>query len=344
MAEAHAVQQEVLESTARELGEAFGGAVVRVDSDEADLFFRMHQTQFTLDGQAHYLRLMGVGKALYDNQTEPTRVSILAAQKEKLRATAEGVYVLRNADGKFFFAAPASRLGWEDPRPFLGLAEEDGWLLTGDDPKRGILRFARPVAEGESDWKPAVFADVPYFYGRPVTLAVGLYTAHLNAGLRDAVNTSGPYRFKMDEFSSDSFREAAGAVAEVARAHAEAYAAFLDALRRRLVLIEDARTMLRNAAAEGRLPRFQTAGTLKYLNVLERGGEVDTLAPKSVQNMRDLADALALYGREGAKGSAFSQARAEFALFRVFFEDYYSPEDGPRPALVDLKECIAQKE
>jgi hypothetical protein len=331
------------ELDAREVGEAFGGTVVRVDADEADSFFLAHEGRFSKDGQVHYLRLMGVGKALYDNQTEPTRVSILAAQKEVVRAVADGIYVLRGAEGKYFFAALASRIGWEDPRSYLDLAEDQGWLLTGDDEKRGVLRFAKSTAAGEADWVPAVFADVPYLYGRPVTLSVGLYNAYLNAGMRDTLNTSGQFRFKMDEFASDEFRYVVQVLEEVVRANAETYALFLDALRRKQVLVEGARERLRAAADEKRMPRFQTGATLKYLDVLERGGEVDTLAPKALKTLRDLVDALALYGREGAKASHSAQTRAERGLFETFFEDVYESDGGVLPPYVDLKERVAQR-
>lgn len=331
------------DSTARELGEAFGGTVVRIDAGDSDEFFLAHEPEFTPDGRSHYLRLLGIGKALYDNQTDPTRVAILAAQKGKVRAGAEGVYVLRGADSRYFFAGLATRIGWGDPREYLGLGEDQGWLLAGDDEKRGILRFVNTVEETEGDWAPALFADVPYLYNRPVSLGVGLYNAHVNAGMRDALNTSGVFRFKMDEFASDEFREVSGLIAGVARANAETYRQFLDALRRKRVLVEDARTVLRNAAAEKRLPRFQTRPTLKYLDVLERGGEVDVLAPKQLQNYLDLANALALYGREGAKSSLVSQARAEASLFQTFFEDVYEADGGTLPAYTDMKERVAQR-
>lgn len=342
MADTNAAVLERTEAAARELGEAFGGVVTRVDAEHVDAFYLEHEEKFTLAGRTRFLRLMGIGRALYDNQTDTTRVSILAAQKDKVRAAASGVYVLRNTEEKYFFAAYASRVGWEDPRTLLALSEKDGWLLAGDDEKRGTLRFVKALEEGV-DWSAAVFADIPYLYGRPVALSVGLYNAHLNASMRDAINTSGLFRFKMNEFAADDFEHAAKAIENVARANAGTYAGFLDALRRKRVLVEDARTLLRTAAAEKRLPKFQTSATLKYLDVLERGGEVDALAPQSLQTFRDLVDALALYGREKAKGSLVSQAKAETALFTVFFEDVYEEEGGELPAYIDLKEHVAQK-
>jgi hypothetical protein len=342
MADKAAVKEKRGGTKLKELGDSFGGTVVRVDADDVDTFFLEHEEEFSSAGRSHLLRLMGIGKALYDNQTEPTRVAILAAQKGKVRAAAEGVYALRNTEGKYFFASLTSRLGWEDPRTYLELTEKNGWLLTGDDEKRGVLRFTKTVVQDKAEWSSAVFADVPYLYGRPMTLSVGLYNAHVDAGMRDTLNTSGVFRFKMDEFASDDFRNVAGAMEKVAKTNSEAYGEFLDTLRRKLVLIEDARTLIRNAAAEKRLPKFQTSATLKYLDVLERGGEVDSLAPESVKNMRDLADALALYGRENAKGSLVSQTKAEAGLFNVMFEDVYEAEGGTLPPFVDLKEHVAQ--
>lgn len=336
-------EQESSGVEARELGESFGGTVVRVDADDCDAFFLEHQDEFTIDGQTHYLRLMGVGKALYDNQTEPTRVSILAAQKGKVRAAAEGIYVLRNTEGKLFFAGYATRIGWEDPRSFLDLSEAEGWVLSADDEKRGILRFTKPVEKTEGDWAPAVFADVPYLYGKPVALSVGLYNAYLNAAMRDILNTTGYLKFKMDEFASDEFIHAAEVLTAVAKENSEVYGKFLGALRHKKVLIEPAREWVREAAAENRLPRFQTAPTLKYLDVLERGGEVDTLAPQQLKDFQDLVNALALYGREGAKSSMPSLARAENLLFRAAFEDVYEADGGELPPYVDLKERVQQR-
>lgn len=324
----------------RELGEAFGATVVRIEVDDSDTFFHERHAEFTQAGQNHYLRLFGVAKALYDNQTEPTKRSILAAQKEKVRAAADGVYVLRGADTKYFFAAYASRIGWEDPGVFLGLSETAGWLLTGDDEKRGVMRFAKVVETFDGDWSPALFVDVPYLYGRPVTLALGLYNGHLNGGMRDVVNTSGHYRFRMDEFASDAFREAVQAISGTVRANAASYRVFLAALTQKKVLVEDARLVIRSAVAEGRLPKFQASPTLKYLNVLERGGEVDALAPASVKSMQDVVDALALYGRENAKGSHPSQTRAETALFRHFYEEMCEADGAVLPPYVDLKEAV----
>ncbi|MDX9972816.1 MAG: hypothetical protein RBU21_07495 [FCB group bacterium] len=335
--------RKLTEDQAKELGEAFGGTVVRVNADEIDNFFLASEDEFSSNGRTHYLRLMGIGKALYDNQTDPTRVSILAAQKNTVRAVAEGVYTLRNTEGKYFYAALASRLGWEDPREFLDLTEKNGWVLSGDDEKRGLLRFSKCVAPEKLGWRPAVFADVPYLYSRPLVLSIGLYNESVDGGMRDTINTSGKFRFKMDEFASDDFRNVADALAKVAKANEDVYGQFLDALRRKLVLIEDARTLLRNAAAEKRLPRFQTSATLKYLDVLERGGEVDVLAPKTLKSMADLAEALALYGRENAKGSLASQTRAETGLFTTLFEDIYEAEGGELPPYTDLKEHVAQQ-
>ncbi len=324
----------------RDLGEAFGATVVRIEVDDSDAFFHERHPEFTPAGQSHYLRLFGVSKALYDNQTEPTRRSILAAQKEKVRAASDGVYVLRSADTKYFFAAYASRIGWEDPRTYLRLGEKDGWLLTGDDERRGFLRFTKVVEAFDGDWSPALFADVPYLYGRPVALALGLYNGHVNAGMRDVVNTSGHYRFKMDEFASDAFRDAVQAIAGTVRANAESYRMFLAALKHKKVLVDDARLVIRSAVAEGRLPKFQASPTLKYLNVLERGGEVDALAPQTLQSMQDVVDALAFYGRENAKGSHPSQTRAETSLFRHFYEEMCEADGAILPPYVDLKEAI----
>jgi len=302
-----------LEGPHEVLGASFNGTAVSVPADGVVEFYEKNEPRFNSFGTAAYLRNMGIPASFFQKQEKPLKSSILTAQKDKIRSTSKGLYVLVDPDGKVCFAAKQTPLGWKHPNEVLGI-DTAAYGLRRDDKCRGKLLLHSPLSKDESMkgvYQPCLFLNIPVFYADHIYASVALVRLICTNGLIDSKNQTS-LRFEQQHVTGGFFRPLLTALEKKVGEMGAPYATFFSKLAELTVTPQEALIQIRSI----KMPKTLADRAARHVDLVVAGKDVEANSPRTINNQRDVLDLCTFYAQ--SLGSASSQLSAERNIFGHF--------------------------
>lgn len=302
-------------------GNAFGHSVFSFPSDQVDSFYQENEFAFEKTGKASYLRSMKIPATFFGEQPPGIKRDILISQKSKYPS--KRALLLLDSNRRVVFSGPKLVEGTtHDPSEILQLKEGDGSYKAALDLSTGYARYTRtysnkPASEAKVAYLPAMFLQVPVFYGKDFLVEVGLFRQICTNGAVDRTGSKG-VKIKVADFNPVMFLAMTETLLSSLKKAATGYDGFISKLKEKAISLNEARIFVNGLLEKEQLPRTSLLKVVGQLDLIEAAKEVEAESPAKIETMFDLFDLFTFW--TSRLPSFSSQTKGAAGVFRTFFD------------------------